>query len=151
MNLVREHINEKFIDSESDPIHDMHIGTYDMIKKWLDKMDIKNYIINNDLTIDVDGQVNLLGRRLTKIPSFIQFNKVRSYFSIARNQLISLRGCPYYVGNNFYCDFNELKSLKYMPKYIGNYLFCNNNLKNFTFEEISKYCDINVARVLSRI
>ena len=37
------------------------LGKEALIKKWLDKHEITNYTINNDLTIDVDTTVDLSG------------------------------------------------------------------------------------------
>jgi len=67
---------------------------------------IVNYTINHDGSIDVDGDVNLYNKRLTKIP--IKFNKVTGYFTCCDNEITSLEGCPNYVGDNFSCVANKL-------------------------------------------
>jgi hypothetical protein len=70
---------------------------------------IKNYTINPDNTIDVDGNVNLYGRYLTKLP--LKFNKVSGFFDCSGNNLTNLIGCPNYVGDFFNCANNQLTSL----------------------------------------
>ena len=59
MNLVPESLNEvfSFERSSSDPLKNLSIGKRAQIIKWLDSFDIKNYNINDDLTIDVNGDV----------------------------------------------------------------------------------------------
>ena len=99
------------------------------IKAWLDSMDIKNYTINDDLTVDVNGDVYLSFNNLTSIP--VQFGKVNGYFSCHNNQLISLAGCPSSVGDGFYCfDNNLLTSLKGCPSSVGGDFCCDGNLEN---------------------
>ena len=83
-----------FERSSSDPLKNLSVGKRVQIIKWLDSFDIKNYNINDDLTIDVNGHVDLAEKSLTCFPSFIKFNKVSSSFYCYRNQLTSLKGCP---------------------------------------------------------
>ena len=97
--------------------------TKEGIAKWLDFMEIEDYTINNDLTVDVNGYVELGEKDLAKIP--IQFGKVNGYFNCYDNNLTSLEGAPKYVGRNFYCgDNNELASLEGAPKYVGGSFWC---------------------------
>ena len=86
---------------------------------------IKNYTINNDMSIDVDRYVNLNGFNLKKIP--LTFNKVNGDFRCRNNILESLEGVPKEVTGDFHCSYNKLKSLKYLPTYIGRDFFCNDN------------------------
>lgn len=147
MKLVREHINEKFTE-DSDPIHDMGIGITRKIKKWLAKMNITNYTINDDLSIDVDGYVNL-NRKLNngKLPDYIQFGKIKNgYFSIEHNNLISLKGSPRYINGgpqapysgDFICSYNKLTSLMFAPKKISGTFICHYNTKQFSESEIKR-------------
>ena len=89
------------------------------------KYGIKNYTINSDGTIDVDGDVYLEGKKLTKLP--LKFGKVGGYFYCSRNQLTSLEGCPREVGGNFYCSYNKLTSLEGCPKEVGGNFSCSYN------------------------
>lgn len=70
------------------------------IKKLCEKYDIRNYSINQDELIDVDGDVNLRKKDLKKIP--LTFNKVFGSFDCSGNKLTSLKGCPKIVGKNSY-------------------------------------------------
>ena len=88
---------------------------------------IDNYTINDDLSIDVNDDVILHHMNLEKIP--LNFNRVSGYFDCSDNNLISLEGCPPYIGSHFLCDVNELSSLKKAPKHInGNFLCYSNKL-----------------------
>lgn len=141
MKIVREHINEKFTEY-SDPIEDMGIGKKTIIKKWLDEMRIKDYVIKKNMTIDVHGSVIISNYKIGEnFPDYIQFNKIDGNFSIQRNNFTTLRGCPYEVHGMFSCSNNKLKSLKYAPKVVHNF-FCHDNLKKFTKKDILKYCNV---------
>ena len=69
---------------------------------------IENYTINPDGSIDVDGNVDLSMKKLTKLP--LKFNKVSGFFNCSSSQLITLEGCPKEVGGSFYCEYNKLIS-----------------------------------------
>jgi len=129
MKLVREHIIFEKFTEDSDPIHDMGIGIEQLIIKWLNKYGIKDYEINSDFSIDVGfGSVDLENRHLKTLPSYIQFNSVKGYFTVINNQLTSLRGCPKEVNGFFSCENNKLKSLEYAPKKISGTFNCSHNL-----------------------
>jgi len=90
---------------------------------------IKNYTINSDGTIDVDGNVNLTYQHLTKLP--LIFGKVSGYFNCNNSFLTTLEGCPQSVSGNFSCASNQLISLEFCPKSVGgNFNFRNNQLKD---------------------
>ncbi len=54
------------------------------------KYKIRNYTINTDGSIDVDGHVDLSQENLIKIP--IRFNKINGDFTCRDNNLTSLEG-----------------------------------------------------------
>jgi hypothetical protein len=56
-----------------------------------------HYKINDDLTVDVDTDVNISCKYLTNIP--IQFGIVIGSFECQSNNLTSLKGCPTKVGD----------------------------------------------------
>ena len=87
-------IYEKFTE-DSDPIRDMGIGMISKIEKWLKEMNIKNYTINKNLTIDASGFIDLNRKLLDthKLPKYIQFNIIKGCFWISYNDLTTLRGC----------------------------------------------------------
>lgn len=87
----------------------------DAIKNWLDSMDIKNYTINKDLTIDVSDSVKLSHKGLIEFPDYIQFNHIKGNFDCSYNSLTSLRGCPKIIEGSFWCQMNHLTSLEFGP------------------------------------
>ena len=102
------------------------------------KYGIENYTINDDGTVDVNGNVDfanltngLYGKHLlSKLP--LKFGKVTGYFNCGHNKLNSLEGSPNYVGGYFACNNNDLITLEYGPKVvIGDYYCKNNYLINF--------------------
>lgn len=101
---------------------------------------IKNYTINNDGTIDVDGNVDLSmitgDIRMSKLP--LKFGNVTGNFDINGNPnfnyLRTMEGCPHTVGGNFYCTGQRLKSLEFCPKIVKGRFDCsNNNIRTFEF------------------
>jgi len=156
MKLVKEHINEKFTD-ESDPIHDMGIGITVKIKKWLTEninpLDNHNnkrplYIINDDITIDVNGNLAPL-RKITKLPNYINFNIVYGFCDFGSAGLTSLKGFPKEVHGYFRCSNNKLTSLKGCPKKLIRDIYDTTGLPNFypgynpgkfTEKDVRQYC-----------
>ena len=95
------------------------------IENWLRKMKIENYIINKDLTVNVNGDVDLSYKYLKKIP--IQFNIINGNFYCNNNELTSLKGCPHEVKKRFTCNNNKLVNLIYAPKKITESFDCSVN------------------------
>ena len=102
-----------------------------------EKYNIKNYKINPDNSIDVDGNVDLDRKCLTELP--IRFNKVTGHFDCSRNDLTTLKGCPIWVGGFFDCKANKLTSLEHSPDYVHGWFDCSSNklIDNFSESEIS--------------
>jgi len=94
------------------------------IHKLCKKYGIKNYTINNGL-VDVDGNVDLSSKKLSKLP--IKFGVIIGYFSCYDNQLTSLEGAPQEVSGDFYCHNNKLTTLEGAPQKVGNSFYCYNN------------------------
>jgi hypothetical protein len=88
------------------------------------KYGIKNYTINEDGTVDVDGNVNA-SLNLSKLP--LKFGRVTGNFYCHMSQLTTLEGCPGEVGGDFYCQINQLTTLEGCPKKVGGSFYCNNN------------------------
>ena len=95
---------------------------------------ITNYTINQDGTVDVDGDVNISSwsswlrlrkERLTKLP--LKFGRVTGWFDCSGNQLTSLEGCPNWVGGGFNCADNQLTTLEGCPNWVGGDFYCQNN------------------------
>ena len=100
------------------------LQTREEIEAWLQKMKIKNYTINDDLTVDVDSTVYIFGRMLKTIP--VQFRSTW-HFDCSDNQLTSLDGCPREVDGYFSCSYNNLTSLKGAPRDVSDSFFCRAN------------------------
>jgi len=89
------------------------------------KYGIKNYNINSDGSIDVNGDINLISRDLTKLP--LKFGKVSGYFDCRNNQLTTLEGCPQSVVGYFNCRYNKLETLEGFPQSVGGNFYCGYN------------------------
>jgi len=98
------------------------------VVKACKKYNIENYTINDDLSIDVDGDVDLNDLKLMRLP--LRFSYVSGSFSCNFNKLKSLEGCPQTVGGSFSCHGNGLESLEGGPQIISGGFYCFlNNLK----------------------
>jgi hypothetical protein len=95
------------------------------VEKICKKYRIKNWTLNPDGTVDVDGSVYLLGIRFSKLP--LNFGRVSGSFWCFDNQLTSLEGCPTEIGGDFWCQNNKLTSLEGCPKEIRGDFWCQNN------------------------
>lgn len=121
-------------------------NSYSEVKEWLNINNISDYIINDDLSVDVNGDVDLSNRRLYKIPIkfgringnfYCSYNKLKSLdgcptivecdFDCSNNELTSLDGCPIHIGGMFNCRYNKLISLVNGPKYVGVHYLVDNN------------------------
>ena len=107
-----------------------------MISLICKKYGIENYTINDDGSIDVNGDVSLSYDGLTELP--LRFNRVTGSFSCFDNKLTTLKGCPRWVGDWFSCGSNKLTSLEFSPEYVGNDFFCSDNylIDNYSDTEI---------------
>lgn len=95
---------------------------------------VKSYTINDDGTVDVDGDVYMSFRRFTSNVLPIKFGKVSRHFDCENSSLVSLNGCPNYVGGRFKCNGNRLTSLKGIPDYVGDYVnAAQNNISEVIF------------------
>ena len=99
--------------------------TKDQVKTILDNLEIKNYTINEDLTVDVTGNIKIDYRPLKVIP--VQFGVVTGDFICSINQLTTLKGAPTKVGGYFNCTSNQLTTLKGGPTKVGEDFYCGNN------------------------
>lgn len=95
------------------------------IERWLQQYSIYDYTINENLDVDVNGDVILTNKNLTEFP--FQFGVVTGDFSCSFNILTSLQHCPTTVGGNFYCTGNILTSLEHCPSCVGRGFYCYKN------------------------
>lgn len=103
----------------------MKIKTYEKIEQWLLEHDIYDYHIRDDLSVDVDNDVDLSEKELEEIP--IQFNNIIGSFNISNNYLNSLIGSPRRVSDSFIAFSNYLENLKYFPKIVGQNIHLEDN------------------------
>lgn len=100
--------------------------SYKNIDAICEAYDIYDYTINNDGTVDVDGDVIISRKGLDKFP--LRFRNIMGNFEFDNNNLTSLDGAPLYVSGDFYCIHNKLESLKGAPEIVGNGFYCGDNL-----------------------
>ena len=155
-------LNESILSRSSHGAKGFEAQRRGLIEDWLKEHGIRNYTINKDLTINVNGNVYLSAIDLKEFPEYIQFGVVRGDFVCRINYLTSLRGVPRIVGGNFDCADNELTSLEGAPKEVGGYFdcshnklttlkeapenvasfYCSNNKVQFTEEDVRKVCKV---------
>lgn len=103
------------------------------IEKWLKKMNIKNYFIYKNLTVDVLSDVLLSNKELSFLP--FQFLSIQGDFDVSYNQLTSLKGSPKNIKYEFNCSHNLLTSLEKGPKVAKSAYDCSNNQITTFFQE----------------
>jgi len=126
-------------------LYDRHAWT----KQICEDLNLSNYTIRRDGTVDVDGDVMIL-KQLQRLP--INFNKVSGDFTISRNKLTTLKGCPNEICGHFTCNENELISLEHSPQIIGGNYHCSYNkltsLKGIPKEVNNLSCYLNEITTL---
>lgn len=97
------------------------------IKAWLKHRNIKKYIIQPDLSVDVFQ--GLIFQEEGNFP--IKFGRTTHYFNCGNSKLTTLKGCPDWVEGGFYCKGNQLTSLMYSPKLVkGDFVCLDNPIKD---------------------
>lgn len=99
--------------------------TVEEVQQILDLFNISKATINSNLTVDVDGHVNMSNKRMKVIP--VQFGIVSGYFDCRWNNLTSLEGAPKEVSRSFKCNNNRLTSLQGAPREVGLNFWCDYN------------------------
>lgn len=89
----------------------------DVIRKQLLNYSITQFIINDDLTVDVSGDVWLDAKNFYRIP--FNFNKVHGNFRCSHNDLRTLAGIPKWIGGGLALNNNKLEELDYFPEYVN--------------------------------
>lgn len=86
-----------------------------------------NYIIHDDLSVDVEGSVFISDdySPMSYLP--VKFNKVSENFVCSNLRLTSLRNSPRSVGRNFSVQLNLLTSLEGGPEKVGGTFSINEN------------------------
>jgi hypothetical protein len=99
--------------------------TREEVMQVCEKYYITRYTINDDLSIDVDDNVNLTLYSLEYLP--LKFNYVAGFFVCTENNLKTLEGCPQTVDGFFDCSHNNLKTLEGSPQTVGGHFYCPSN------------------------
>lgn len=86
---------------------------------------IENWELNSDGTIDINGDLNLSGRRLNEFP--IKIRIIRGSLNVSHNYFKNLKGFPTCITGNLNVSFNKLKTLEGKPKYIDGYISLEGN------------------------
>lgn len=102
-------------------------GKVSLVKAWLEEYGIKNYTINQQGEIDINGDIKLTYKNIKEFPYFIQFGTVKGNFDCKHNNLTSLKGVPREVKGNFDCACNDLTSLEGAPAKVGGSFDCAHN------------------------
>ena len=95
------------------------------VENWLKEYGVKNFTVNQDLSVDVNGHVGLSSSSLAYLP--VRFRNIAGNFNLFNNQLTSLVGCPIEVSGIFYCGKNKLTDLVGCPEKVGGDFDCSDN------------------------
>ena len=111
------------------------------IKAWCEEMGIRNYTINSQGEIDVNGDVNLGGGDFKELP--YKFGKVKGFFNVyGCKNLISLKNCPHSTFGFSCSSCSQLDSLEGCPKNVRGNFYCVGCKREFTKEEIMSLCKV---------
>lgn len=90
---------------------------------------IRNYTINKDGIVDVNGDVFLNMWKHGHISKFppLKFGTVTGNFICNRMGLSTLEGCPRSIGGNLFCYINRITSFVGGPTHVGGDIYCNDN------------------------
>lgn len=102
---------------------------HDQIAKWLNDHEVKQFVINSDSTVSINGPLSLDGKELEEIP--VKFKEVRGSIDVSSNKLKRIDWAPDHVQGDFDIWDNDLVTLEGGPtKVEGSYDCDNNNLKS---------------------
>lgn len=132
MQIVREYIEFKKMNFEREmpPKDKLDIGEKHRIESWLieNGFEEDEYKINDDFSIDIFNDVDLVGNGLRQLPDFINFDTVFGGFYVGGNPWESLDGFPKIIRGDF-----QLSSPSAGPA----------PMRKFTEEEIRKIITVN--------
>ena len=99
--------------------------TKEEVDKTCKEIGLKNYVVNDDMSVSCYSGVSLLNKKYTKLP--VTFKEVHGSFNCGYGRLTTLEGCPQRVFGDFCCNSNQLRSLKGCPNKIGGGFYCADN------------------------
>lgn len=113
------------------------------IETWLKAYRINNYIIQDDLTVDIDGDISWRVGTQNRDMSHTEFKfyelfacegvapfkfgHIEGNFDCTWNVTESLKGSPDSVKGDFNCSHNRLESLRHSPQTVGGRFKCGYN------------------------
>lgn len=105
----------------------MSLSKKEIIYILENKLNITEYTIHENLTVDVHQDVYFF--KYSDIKSFIpfKFGIINGYFDISNMNLISLKNSPDEIYGDFLCEDNMLTTLEDGPKIVHGKYFCNSN------------------------
>ena len=75
--LVKEILGNTFSRGGDDKISSLGIGKISLIKKWLEELEIDEYRINDDFSIDIEHTLTFHVSEVDKkFPDYIQFGTI---------------------------------------------------------------------------
>lgn len=118
-------------------IENSNYNVANLIREYFIQID--EYSVNDDCTIDVNGDVNFSCEYLRELP--ITFRVVKGNFDCSKLNLTTLKGSPKVVFGNFNCSFNKLTTLEHAPERVhGTFIFDNFvsdiSMLNSSFNEV---------------
>ena len=96
-----------------------------LIENWLKKYEVKNYEINEDLTVSLFSPLRIIRKRLKTIP--IKFKDSKA-INVSGNQLASIDWAPEIVDGDFKCNDNKIVTLEGGPREVKGTFNCAWNL-----------------------
>ena len=136
MSSIDDFFDDDSFNVDEEPFYEESINPLkDSITNWIEEnCDVRGtYKINNDNTIDVDGDIDVYTyeHSIDKLPDYIKFKYVSGIFDVnpkgdLNDTFISLKGCPKEVGKSFLCmDCKKLESLEGAPEKVGGDFDCS--------------------------
>lgn len=95
------------------------------VEAWLERHQVKNFKIEADGTVDVDGNVRLLHYDGASVP--VKFGKVTGDFICSIGELQSLQNFPTEVDGDCMVDHNILTSFEGLPQKVGGSMMASGN------------------------
>jgi hypothetical protein len=103
------------------------------IQNWLDEHAVSHYVINDNLTVDVNNNVKFIPTQyqqnqvlMNDFP--IKFGKILGDFEVYNQNFSSFKNFPNTIRGTLNIYNNNFTSLKDMPSYIGQDFICGDNL-----------------------
>lgn len=99
--------------------------TKDEILNFLLVNNIRNFKINDDLTVDFSSNTDFSNIYFKELP--FKINSVKGSFVCSKNNLTTLYNFPDYIESYLCVSNNDITNLKYFPKFVGKSIKLQNN------------------------